>query len=120
MHGSTSGLRVGAGRRVKRCAAVEADQSAQALLAGAGGASTATDDYRFLQMLLNGGELDGVRLLSAVLCSKRCMLEPQAPPSLIAFTGAITWSTSMARADSASSRSYTAESICPTISGSRM
>ena len=32
--------------------------------AGAGGASTAVDYYRFLQMLLNGVELDGVRLLS--------------------------------------------------------
>jgi len=32
--------------------------------AGAGGlVSTATDYYRFLQMMLNGGELDGVRLL---------------------------------------------------------
>src|SRR5207344_1680806 len=31
---------------------------------GAGLLSTATDYARFLQMLLNGGELDGVRLLS--------------------------------------------------------
>lgn len=31
---------------------------------GAGGASTAGDYARFLQMLLNGGQLDGVRLLS--------------------------------------------------------
>jgi CubicO group peptidase (beta-lactamase class C family) len=31
---------------------------------GAGAASTANDYYRFLQMLLNGGELDSVRLLS--------------------------------------------------------
>ena len=34
-------------------------------LSGGGGlVSTATDYYRFCQMLLNGGELDGVRLLS--------------------------------------------------------
>src|SRR5262249_49766303 len=32
--------------------------------AGAGALSTATDYLRFAQMLLNGGELDGVRLLS--------------------------------------------------------
>lgn len=31
---------------------------------GAGLVSTATDYFRFLQMLLNGGELDGVRLVS--------------------------------------------------------
>jgi CubicO group peptidase (beta-lactamase class C family) len=36
------------------------------LLSGGGGlASTATDYLRFCQMLLNGGELDGVRILSA-------------------------------------------------------
>ena len=32
--------------------------------AGAGALSTATDYLRFAQMLLNGGELDGVRVLS--------------------------------------------------------
>ena len=32
--------------------------------AGAGLVSTATDYARFLQMMLNGGELDGVRVLS--------------------------------------------------------
>ncbi len=31
---------------------------------GAGAASTATDYFRFLQMLLNGGELEGTRILS--------------------------------------------------------
>src|SRR5690606_1493581 len=31
---------------------------------GAGLLSTAADYFRFLQMLLNGGELDGVRILS--------------------------------------------------------
>jgi CubicO group peptidase (beta-lactamase class C family) len=31
---------------------------------GAGGLSTATDYFRFAQMLLNGGELDGVRVMS--------------------------------------------------------
>lgn len=31
---------------------------------GAGAASTATDYFRFLQMLLNGGELEGARILS--------------------------------------------------------
>jgi CubicO group peptidase (beta-lactamase class C family) len=36
-----------------------------ALLSGGGGLVGTTDDYlRFCQMLLNGGELDGVRLLS--------------------------------------------------------
>jgi CubicO group peptidase (beta-lactamase class C family) len=33
------------------------------LQGGAGGVSTATDYARFIQMLLNGGELDGIRLL---------------------------------------------------------
>ena len=37
-----------------------------AMLSGGGGLVSSTDDYlRFCQMLLNGGELDGVRLLSA-------------------------------------------------------
>lgn len=40
------------------------DLSRQSLSGGAGLLSTAMDYGRFLQMLLNGGELDGVRLLS--------------------------------------------------------
>ncbi len=40
------------------------DSSRQSLSGGAGLLSTAADYGRFLQMLLNGGELDGARLLS--------------------------------------------------------
>jgi CubicO group peptidase (beta-lactamase class C family) len=40
------------------------DGPRQSFSGGAGLLSTATDYARFLQMLLNGGELDGVRLLS--------------------------------------------------------
>jgi CubicO group peptidase (beta-lactamase class C family) len=43
---------------------VENDPGARLRLAGAGMVSTAQDYFRFAQMLLNGGELDGVRLLS--------------------------------------------------------
>jgi len=35
----------------------------KALMGGAGLASTAMDYARFIQMLLNGGQLDGVRIL---------------------------------------------------------
>ena len=47
-------------RRVR----VENDPGARMRLGGAGMVSTASDYFRFAQMLLNGGELDGVRLLS--------------------------------------------------------
>lgn len=43
---------------------VEADPARRYRLAGAGMVSTAADFLRFAQMLLNGGELDGARLLS--------------------------------------------------------
>lgn len=48
-----------------RWARVENDPGARMRLGGAGMVSTAGDYFRFAQMLLNGGELDGVRLLSA-------------------------------------------------------
>ena len=37
---------------------------------GAGGVSTAADYLRFAQMLLNGGQLDGTRVLSAARRSR--------------------------------------------------
>jgi CubicO group peptidase (beta-lactamase class C family) len=40
------------------------DMTGRYLMAGSGLISTAADYYRFSQMILNGGELDGVRLLS--------------------------------------------------------
>ena len=43
---------------------VEGQGPGKAFSGGAGLVSTATDYARFLQMLLNGGELDGVRMLS--------------------------------------------------------
>lgn len=43
---------------------VEANPAKRYRLAGAGTVSTAGDYFRFAQMLVNGGELDGVRLLS--------------------------------------------------------
>lgn len=43
---------------------VEADPGKRYRLGGAGSVTTAEDYHRFAQMVLNGGELDGVRLLS--------------------------------------------------------
>jgi CubicO group peptidase (beta-lactamase class C family) len=43
---------------------VEADPAKRYRLGGAGTVTTAADYLRFAQMMLNGGELDGVRLLS--------------------------------------------------------
>jgi CubicO group peptidase (beta-lactamase class C family) len=40
------------------------DMTGRFLMAGSGLISTAADYFRFSQMILNGGELDGVRLLS--------------------------------------------------------
>lgn len=53
-------MKAGLWRRVR----VENDPGARMRLGGAGMVSTASDYFRFAQMLLNGGELDGVRLLS--------------------------------------------------------
>lgn len=51
------------------------------LLSGGGGlASTATDYLRFGQMLLNGGELDGARVLSAKAVGE--MTRDQLPPDI--------------------------------------
>jgi CubicO group peptidase (beta-lactamase class C family) len=49
---------------------------------GGGLVSTATDYMRFCQMLLNGGKLDGVRLLSprGVELMRTNMLSPTTPP----------------------------------------
>jgi CubicO group peptidase (beta-lactamase class C family) len=43
---------------------VEADPGKRYRLGGAGAVSTAEDYFRFAQMLVNGGDLDGVQLLS--------------------------------------------------------
>jgi CubicO group peptidase (beta-lactamase class C family) len=52
------------GRAVRNDAMGEAALSAPSMLSGGGGlVSTAADYHRFAQMLLNEGELDGVRLL---------------------------------------------------------
>jgi CubicO group peptidase (beta-lactamase class C family) len=56
-----------------------------ALASGGGGlVSTATDYMRFCQMLLNGGQLDGVRLLSPL--SVEMMRTNVLAPSLTVFT----------------------------------
>ena len=47
--------------------------------------STARDLQRFVRMLINGGQLDGVRVLSAA--SVRAMSSPQTPPGLRAVRG---------------------------------
>src|SRR5688572_22302583 len=47
--------------------------------------STARDLERFVRMLINGGQLDGVRLLSAA--SVRAMTSPQTPPGMTAVRG---------------------------------
>jgi CubicO group peptidase (beta-lactamase class C family) len=60
-----------------------------ALISGGGGlVSTATDYMRFCQMLLNGGQLEGVRLLSprTVELMRSNMLE-QTPPTFAPGTG---------------------------------
>jgi CubicO group peptidase (beta-lactamase class C family) len=55
------------------------------LFSGGGGlASTAADYLRFCQMLLNGGELDGVRILSPATIRR---MTTNALPSDIRFTG---------------------------------
>jgi CubicO group peptidase (beta-lactamase class C family) len=55
------------------------------LFSGGGGlVSTAADYLRFCQMLLNGGELDGVRILSSATVSK--MTTDALPPD-VRFTG---------------------------------
>ncbi|ARP99085.1 hypothetical protein CAK95_08305 [Pseudorhodoplanes sinuspersici] len=51
--------------RLWRWARVENDPAARMRLGGAGMVSTAEDYFKFAQMLLNGGELNGMRLLSA-------------------------------------------------------
>jgi CubicO group peptidase (beta-lactamase class C family) len=54
----------GADRRLHRFARPESMVRPPAFLSGGGGLVSTTDDYlRFCHMLLNGGELDGVRLL---------------------------------------------------------
>ena len=56
------------------------------LFSGGGGlASTAPDYLRFCQMLLNGGELDGVRILSPAMIRR---MTTNALPSDIRFAGA--------------------------------
>ena len=47
--------------------------------------STARDLQRFVRMLLNGGQLDGVRVLSAA--SVRAMTSPQTPAAMTAVRG---------------------------------
>ena len=47
--------------------------------------STVRDLQRFVRMLINGGQLDGVRVLSAA--SVRAMSSPQTPPGLRAVRG---------------------------------
>jgi len=62
-----------------------------ALFSGGGGlVSTAADYLRFCQMLLNGGELDGMRILSAAAVSR---MTTNALPPGIRFAGA--WRGSM-------------------------
>jgi CubicO group peptidase (beta-lactamase class C family) len=60
------------------------DYSAKPALASGGGGlvSTATDYWRFCQMLLNGGQLDGVRLLGprTVELMRSNVLPPSIPP----------------------------------------
>lgn len=51
-------------------------------IAGGGLVSTAADYFRFAQMLLNGGELDGVRILSAQ--TVQLMMSNHLPASLMA------------------------------------
>ncbi len=66
-----------------------ADSKRQANPSG-GAYSTATDYGRFLQMLLNGGELRGKRVLSAKAVAQ--MLSPQLPPEVATgFTPGNTW-----------------------------
>ncbi len=46
------------------------------MMGGSGLVATASDYARFVQMLLNGGELDGVRILSqkpSILCDPICL-----------------------------------------------
>ena len=47
--------------------------------------STARDLQRFVRMLINGGQLDGVRVLSAA--SVRAMTSPSTPPGMTAVRG---------------------------------
>jgi CubicO group peptidase (beta-lactamase class C family) len=47
-----------------RVALIEVRKAPKLLSGGGGGVSTARDYLRFAQMLINGGELDGVRILS--------------------------------------------------------
>ena len=47
--------------------------------------STARDLQRFVRMLINGGQLDGVRVLSAA--SVRAMTSPATPPGMTAIRG---------------------------------
>jgi CubicO group peptidase (beta-lactamase class C family) len=64
-------------------AGAPADYAKQPTMASGGGGmvSTAEDYYRFAQMLLNGGELDGVRILAP--SSVRLMSSNHVPPALL-------------------------------------
>ncbi len=64
-------------------------EGARTFFSGGGGLSATTRDYaRFLQMLLNEGELDGTRILSRksveLLTSPRIALEDNGPPKISA------------------------------------
>ena len=67
------------------------DYSKQPTMPSGGGGlvSTASDYYRFAQMLANGGELDGVRILSP--SSVRLMTSNHLPPSLLTGEWGIGW-----------------------------
>ncbi|HUG28749.1 MAG TPA: serine hydrolase domain-containing protein [Gemmatimonadales bacterium] len=58
----------------------------QRLLAGGGGLVSTVPDYlRFAQMLLNGGELDGQRILTPA--SAAALMQNQLPPELVPLPG---------------------------------
>jgi CubicO group peptidase (beta-lactamase class C family) len=74
------------GRRPVVASAEDLSQEKLKWFSGGGGlTSTALDYARFCQMLLNGGELDGVRLLSAKTIS--IMNSDQLPPSALRIGG---------------------------------
>ena len=74
------------------------------MFSGGGGlVSTAADYLRFCQMLLNGGELDGVRILSPA--TVRRMTTNSLPPGIRIANGSGMWGRRTARPGGSASRS---------------
>jgi uncharacterized protein YbbC (DUF1343 family)/CubicO group peptidase (beta-lactamase class C family) len=71
-------LLVGSGRLLRGVVDDTTARNMGGIAGHAGVFSTASDLARFAQMMLNGGELDGVRLFSPVTIQK--FTEPQSPP----------------------------------------